>query len=521
MGKKILIMLCVSLVFSCQNKKGPDIKNMILIIGDGMGPQQLSLLYYFAKMNSLGEMSEKDFAFKKVADAGKMSMSTTHPYKNIVTDSACSATQLATGQSSRVQTIGLDINGDAIQTILEKARAKGLGTGLVSDTRITHATPASFAAHVANRFDEPQIAVDLLKSQTDILLSGGASYFVSKNSEKINVDHFSVKPRRKDGRDLIKEAKQIGYSAGFNKEKVDQFQFNNENKKLLGLFADKDMPDGIWYTQNKKRKDRQTPSLLEMSRKAIELLSKKEKGFFLMIEGGQIDWTGHQNDTGGTLHEMISLNETVNWVHEWVRKHPDTVLIVTSDHETGNFAFGYNVLNIPPSEKLSGEKFKDQVYQPIFNYGERSTLDKIYQQKKTLRQMWKDFNQLDLSERNEANLIKMVKQTTGYKLSAEKSKKILSLKPNPYYLKWHHTLKKMMVPLADDFTPFYYEPRITPICLIGRAIGPEQSVTWGTGGHTATPVPVFSQGPQKALDQIKGFTNHTELGLALQRILGL
>ena len=520
------IALCLLLLTACQkdskSSKGskPAAKNIILVIGDGMGPQQISLLYYFAKLNTLGIMSEKDFSLRKVANAGKVSMSTTEPTDNIVVDSACSATQLATGIASRPEMIGLDAMGNRQETILEKAKKRGMATGLVSDTRITHATPASFAAHVPNRWMEDEIATQLLENGPDILMSGGANRFVPMGANKQLAAHLTVKSKRRDQRNLIEEARKDKYSILYSKKDLDNFK-GEKNSKILGLFTNHNMPNGIWYSKNKERTDRHIPTLLEMSKTSLDVLSKNDKGFFLMIEAGQIDWAGHQNDAGLMLHELMSLNETVNYLHEWVKKNPDTLLVVTADHETGNFAFGYNVLGIPAEESLTGSEFKNQKYQRSMNYAENSVVDSIYQQKMSLKEMWKRFDKLEDSERNSKSLQSLIKNNTGYELSSEKTKEILSLGPNPNYLKWHKYLNRLMIPKVGDFGEFYHDPDVTKICLVGRAIGPKQSVTWGTGGHTATPVQVFSQGPKAALDKIKSFTNHIELGKSLLEILSL
>jgi alkaline phosphatase len=204
-----------------------------------------------------------------------------------------------------------------------------------------------------------------------------------------------------------------------------------------------------------------------------------------------------------------------------LKSHPDTLLVVTADHETGNFAFGYNVLNIPDEENVTGKAFENKSYKRAFNYGRANTLDKIYLQKTSLKELWERYEKLDRSQKNPNGLRELVLDITGYEISLEKATQVLTEVPNPNFSKWHKVLNYAKMPVVNDFKEFYYDPDVTKICLIGRAIGPAQSVTWGTGGHTATPVGVFSQGPAKALTHIKGFTNHRELGKSLQAILGL
>jgi len=521
MNKKISILLVLSLFFvSCSDislKKSSKPKNVILLIGDGMGPGQVSLLYYFLKHTQNESMKSIDYAFEKM-NKNMIGISSTQPYGNIVVDSACSATQLASGESSRSEMIGLDINGDPIETILEKAQKRGLSTGLVTDTRMTHATPAAFATHVANRWSEDDIAVGYLDSMPDVLLSGGANRFVPKGHKELLSNHFTVKSRRSDKRNLLREAKEKNYQIIHSKKELKNIQ---SNKKLLGLFTDHSMPDALWFHNQKNNPKRQIPTLLEMSQVAIEKLSKNDKGFFLMIEAGQIDWAGHRNDAGTMLHEMLSMNETLNWVANWVKDHPDTLLVVTADHETGAFGLGYNIHDLPTSQKLSGEKFKTQDFRPNFNYGKYETLDKLFLQKKSFNSTWKEFKSLNKNKKNANELRKLVLRDTGFNMSLEKTKAVLASEPNKFQAKWHRNLKVDTLPKVHDFREYYYDTPNIRTSLIGRAIAAQQNVIWGTGGHTASPVHVYSLGDKEQSKLFSGQMTHPKLGKRLQQVLGL
>ena len=325
-------------------------KNLILMIGDGMGPGQISLLYYFLKYSKKFNISKVENGFERMGKGSSIGMSTTEPYGNIVADSASSATQLAIGQPARPETIGLDIDGGSVLTILEKAQKRGMLTGLVTDTRMTHATPAAFAAHVKNRRREDDIAEAYMETAPDILLSGGANRFIPKG-QNINISpYFTIKSRRKDDKNLLEKAIKRGYRIVYSKSELEMV---DSNKKILGFFTNHSMPNALWFHRNKNNSKRTIPNLLEMSKSAIKHLSYNSsgKGFFLMIEGGQIDWAAHQNDAGTMLHEMLSFNETLNWVIDWVKKNPNTLLVVTGDHETGGFGFSNNIIGLKKIKK--------------------------------------------------------------------------------------------------------------------------------------------------------------------------
>ncbi len=155
-----------------------------------------------------------------------------------------------------------------------------------------------------------------------------------KQLEKLTQGDVYLKSKRKDERNLLTEAQQQGYSLAFNRDMLE----NAKGEKVLGLFAYSGMNDGIAYSHSKNDPKRTQPSLKEMTEKALDVLSKDKDGFFLMVEGGQIDWAGHSNDAGTMLHELIKFDEAVNSVYEWAKGREDTLVIVTADHETGSLA---------------------------------------------------------------------------------------------------------------------------------------------------------------------------------------
>ncbi len=518
---KLFFMAAITsllLVTSCQSTKPKKPKNVILMIGDGMGPGQVSLLYYYLKYNSNPAMKNVKFAFDGV-NSNQIGISNTQPHGNIVVDSACSATQLATGEPARSEMIGLDINGEVKKTILQKAQDKGLMTGLVSDTRLTHATPASFAAHVANRWSEDQIAAGMVESAPDIMFSGGAYRFIPKGMNKEIAPHLTLKSKRKDDRNLLDEARAKGIQVIHSRSELEKI---DPSKKVLGLFTNGSMPEAIWYRDIKEDPKREVPTLLEMSKAAINKLSKSEKGFFLMIEGGQIDWAGHQNDAGSMLHEMLSFNETINWVTDWVKKNPDTLLVITADHETGGFGFGYNVGTQNPGVVLNGSRFGGKELKPLINYGAYNSLDTLYSQKKNILNLWVDFLELPKKSQTPAKLCELVKDITSIELKQSKCREILTKATAEDKRREGLSLSKGQLPELHDYHDHYWYDIVNiRIALITHAIADKLNIVWGTGGHTAAPVHVYTLGEREWANEFSGQLTHPEIGKKLQEALNL
>lgn len=510
------------------------VNNVILMIGDGMGPQQVGLLEEFARRAKHSTYNHKgnQTALTKLAESGRVGLSLTAPYGqdgHLVVDSACSATQLATGVAAGSEMIGLDEHGNKVQTILERAKAQGKATGLVSDTRITHATPAAFAAHQAHRSFENEIAEELIESgSVDVLLSGGARHFLPNDIKSDTSAQQLMKDlgaanalynssQRKDQRNLIMEAKnQYGYSIAFDQQQLAQVN----GGKVLGLFANSAMENGIAYSACKKAADCSQPSLRDMTLSALEILSKNEQGFFLMIEGGQIDWAGHINDTGWMLHELLKFDEAVNAVYEWVKDRNDTLLVVTADHETGGFGFSYSRKNVPSAKTLTGNGMAGQQYKPNFNFGALNTLDRLYQQEATFYDMMKQVSYDSSFVNTKAEQwYEVINQYSDFKVTLAQALEISKREPNEYHQENHRYLSAAEFPKIKDFKEFYVYGDDLHANLIGRALSAEQNVVWGTGTHTASPVPVYVFGPSSITKQFSTMQHHTEIAQKMMKAL--
>jgi len=268
----------------------PQIRNVILLIGDGMGPQHLGLLMSYANLAPDSQVPERMAALEQMARQGAVAIVRTEPYGALVADSASAATQLATGHRARSEMIGINYLGDRVPTVVEIAKQQGKATGIVSDTRITHATPAAFAAHQRHRTMENEIAVDLLENGVDVLLSGGLRNWLPKAVNKqgsaaqmaavqMTMGQFEVSSRRQDNRNLLVEAR------GDYQLVFDRFALAKLNQgRVLGLFADSEMMDAIAERRATALGERGQPTLAEMADKSLELLSQDPEGFFLMVE---------------------------------------------------------------------------------------------------------------------------------------------------------------------------------------------------------------------------------------------
>lgn len=500
----------------------PRARNVILIIGDGMGPQQLGLLFAYARYAPGSTVPNRMAAIEQMAMDGQLGLVRTEPHGALVVDSAAAATHLATGKWAGSEMIGVDFEGNPARTVAEVARDLGKATGIVSDTRLTHATPAAFAAHQADRGMENEIAVDMISSRVDVLLSGGLRYFVPQATNdpaaatyqsvaQLVGGAFDPYSRRLDNRNLLLEARQAGYKLVFDYRELAAVS----EGKVLGLFANSEMLDALSENNVLAAENRTEPTLVEMAEKSLDLLSQNPHGFFLMIEGGQIDWAGHNNDAGTMLHELLRLDAAVRKVLAWARERDDTLVVVTADHETGAFGFSYSGRDLPEPRPLSGEAFKDRPFRPNFNFASHELLDNLAAQKSSFFEIFTAFDALPANLRTAETLVTMVNETVApYSITLEDATKILTRVPNRNYVKGHPYLGTKTVPQMPDQQDFFVYGENLRFDRLGHILGGQQHVVWGTGTHTNTPVAIISQGP--GAEKFTGLMHATDVG---QRII--
>ena len=494
-------------------------RNVILFIGDGMGPQQIGLFELWARQAATSPYADRVSHYRRLANRGWLGMSLHSPAGALVVDSACSATQLATGRPAPSEVIGLDERGDRALTVLEAARAAGKATGLVSDTRITHATPASFVAHVPHRSMEAVIAEQVVASGADVMLSGGGQFFAPKGADRSwSGGAYDPGSKRSDGRDLAAEARAAGYEVAF-----DIAGLEAAGPRVLGLFAKSGMSDAFGDRRVRESGDTtgsREPTLAEMTHAALKRLEGDPDGFFLMVESGQIDWAGHANDAGWLLAEMERMDSALAVIEAWMQGRDDTALVVTADHETGGFGLSYHTLDVPAAVELPGNGMMGEVYHPGYNFGQATTLDQLWAQKGTIGSA---IDGLPTPHgQRVAALAERLTALTGVAISAAEAERAIGVEGGDAE-RSGATKGPLFDPADIDQLWQAYRPseRDRVSAMASRALDDRRGVVWATGTHTHTPVPIVVVGPEGFWPGLGQVTHHVQVGQALFSWLGL
>lgn len=300
--KKVLFLFSIFVLFvGCTNQganktectKPRKVKNVIFMIGDGMGLNQL-----YAGMTANGGVLN-------IERCTHIGLAKTYSANSYITDSAAGGTALATGNKTNNGMIGMNSDSVVVKSILEMAEESGLATGLIATVRITHATPAAFYAHQINRGMYEEIATDMLTSGVDFFVGGGRSNFEMRN-DSLNYS------------DSLRNA---NYNIVYSIDSV-------EAPVLLpfgALCADVDMPKA-------SERGNFLPNAVDL---AIKSLDARNDGFFLMVEGSQIDYQSHANDTDGVIDEMLDFDRAIRVALEFAERDGETLVVITADHETG------------------------------------------------------------------------------------------------------------------------------------------------------------------------------------------
>ncbi|PAD67614.1 alkaline phosphatase [Bacillus sp. 7586-K] len=425
-----------------EDESASKVKNVIFLIGDGMGPSTIAAHRYMIDDPSTKEMEGSEF------DKYLVGMQTTYPDdpSQNITDSASAATAMSSGYKTYNNAIGMDNDKKIYKTVLEQAKENGKATGLVATSEITHATPASYGAHDESRKNMDALADDYYdelingEHKIDVLLGGGASNFIPEAG------------RKKDNRNLAEEFVNDGYSFVTNKEEL----LNDTNGQILGLFANGGLPKAI-------DRDETVPSLEDMTKAALDRLSQDEDGFFLMIEGSQIDWAEHDNDIVATMSEMAEFERAFKMAIDFAEQDGETLVVTTADHATGGLTLGANTkavangdynFHVGPIKAFN--KTPDYISAEIFATGAEADVEAIM----------KKYIDADFYSQITAEEIQAVKDAAAANNGTEIDNAI-------------------------------------------EAIVNEHSVTgWTTGGHTGEEVPVYAYGPESP--RFKGLLDNTD-----------
>ena len=416
----LLALLCTTGAFA---QTAP--KNVIYMIGDGMGPAFTTAYRYYKDDPTTKEIETTVF------DTMLKGMAHTYPDDHTyVTDSAAGATALSSGHKSYNGAIAVDTTKKPVKTMLEIAKEQGMTTALVATSQINHATPASFAAHNESRRNYDDIANDYIdnkiagKLPVDLMLGGGTQYFI------------------RDDRNLVDEFKKAGYQYGDDIKNLGQIT----QIPAIGLYAPKGLPFAL---------DENPTRLKQLTSKAFDLLDgQNDKGFFVMIEGSQIDWCGHANDIACAMAEMDDFAKSIETAKAYVDKNPDTILVITADHSTGGLTIGAHGQYKWETDIIKGVK------------ATAGTLTKLLMGSDNLKTVWQANTRIEFTTENEIKL----KQA---KAMGEK------------------TLNLAVKSIINDLS----------------------FTGWTTGGHTASDVQVFAYG--KNSDDFIGSQNNTDIAKKL------
>ncbi len=279
----------------------PRPKNIILLIGDGMGLAQVTAGLY---------SNDNHLNLERCPVTG---LQKSYAADHLVTDSSAGATAFSCGKKTNNGVVGMDADSLPCPTILEAAEALKMATGMIVTSTIVHATPASFIAHQKSRTDYEAIAADLLKTDIDLFIGGGKKYFDARKTDSLN---------------LYAALQEKGY------------YISDYLREPLELMVLPPQPVGYFTAEEDPRRWSEGRDYLPLacSMGMDFLKSRSDQGFFLMVEGSQIDWGGHRNDASYIVEEMLDFDAAIGVVLDWAEKDGETLVIITADHETGGLS---------------------------------------------------------------------------------------------------------------------------------------------------------------------------------------
>ncbi len=321
------LVQCTSSGSHPEQSQTPPVQNVILMIGDGMGVSQV----YAGLTANKGSLHLEQSEF--------IGFSQTYSANSYITDSAAGGTALACGVKTNNGAVGVDTAGNAVKSILEHAAENGLSTGVVASCAVTHATPASFVAHQLKRGMQEEIAVDFLNSDITVFIGGGRKYFDA----------------RTDNENLLEQLEEKGFQVALDMDDVKEVT----SGKLAGLVAE----------EHPAAYPERGEFLPESTQAAINLLKDNGKGFFLMVEASQIDWAGHANNKDASVNEMLDFDRAIKIAFDFADQNPNTLVIITADHETGGMALTGGNLASGEVEATYATTGHTSVMVPVFAYG--------------------------------------------------------------------------------------------------------------------------------------------------------
>ncbi|MBO7546142.1 MAG: alkaline phosphatase [Paludibacteraceae bacterium] len=359
--KRFLVVVMAVLCVMCATAQ---VKYVFYMIGDGMGPNQvLSAEMYQAELQ--GKIGREKLCMTQFPVSGQLS---TYSTSNGITDSSAAGTCLASGKKTNNGTLGLDDLNKPVETIAEILRDKGWSIGIMTSVSIDHATPGAFYAHVNKRSEYYKIGKQLAESKFDFF--GGSSFLHPTDKDDASAPN------------LYKLCEEAGYHFAHGYKEYEEVA-GTERVILIQSHEGQDITQPsegmIPYALDKTPEDLTLPQITSA---AIDFLSRKQKPFFMMVEGGAIDWACHSNDAATVIGEVQEFDKAIQVVYDFYKKHPkETLIIITADHETGGMALGnkkYTLdLQLLQNQKVSVGKLSDEIKALQEQYGKKLKWEQV------------------------------------------------------------------------------------------------------------------------------------------------
>ncbi len=412
------------------------------MVADGMGSGIVACANHFSQLTRHRELTWLRITRDQATNCGLMDV---RSQNSLVTDSSASASAWGSGVRIPNGKVNQSSSGAKLVTLYELLGAVGWKRGLVTTTEITHATPAGFAACVKSRNDADDIAAQYLDRRIDVLLGGGRKFFASGS--------------RKDKRDLKADFRKAGYAV---MEKPGDLASAPADQPLLGLFSDSHLPYVVDIEGGISKVDA-VPTLAAMTRTALRHLVREDR-FVLQVEGGRVDMGCHNNDAAAAIREMIAFDEAIDACLEFQREHPDTLLLITTDHATGN-----------PGLNGMGE-----------DYGKSNQL---FRNLLSVRQSIPELTKRLVLTENPDGFAKSMFESTGYLISTRRRELL-----DPFLRKKGYALFEVM---SSD------------VAAMGQVLANHTGVGFTSTAHTSDLVPVLSRGPGS--EGFRGFIQNTDI----------
>ena len=473
-------------------------KYVFLFVGDGMAPSQFTATeYYLASKDNVTNYGISRLCFTQFPVTG---ISNTHDYGSLITDSASAGTAFASGKKTLSSMINVDPRDGRTpyKTIAEYAKDAGMKIGMVSTVTLTHATPAAFYAKTSNRNNVDGNATEPVGIAQQLIESGYDYYgggWISSNSA--NNDKY------------LDDARKAGYTvtrtpAAFNALKAN-------NGKVIALAERVQDSGAMHYEIDRKSTDL---SIVDFTKKGIELL-ENPNGFFLMVEGGKIDWAGHANDAGALIHDMLAFDNAVEVALEFYKKHPEETLIaVIGDHETGGMGVGWaGTAGIPAQSGVSAN----------LGMGYSMYFDRISKQTKSYVAFDEEvinpykIRVTDISQRKLEDLYNDIYNSFGIDIRPG-SQNVSDFQKKQIEIAFKRSMEQEVETPQEGWSVFHgtYEPlsvKLTQIMNQTAGIG------WTSYSHTATPVATFAIGAHQEI--FGGYYDNTEIFFKLASAMNL